>query len=175
MKFIETDIDGVFIVELEKISDDRGFFARAFCREQFLEQGLVGEMVQGNVSFNVLAGTIRGMHFQRQPAAEVKLVRCTRGSILDVAIDLREDSPTYLGHVSVELTADNHRALYVPENFAHGFQTLEPDTEVSYLVSAYYTPACESGLRYDDPAVGINWPLSATTVSEKDGNWPLHQ
>jgi len=172
VKFTQTKIDGVFVVELEPIADERGFFARSFCREQFSQNNLVTDMVQGNISFNREAGTVRGLHFQRTPAAEVKLVRCTRGAIVDVAVDMRPNSPTRFQHVMVELTAENRKSLYIPQQFAHGFQTLEADCEVSYLVSEYYTPSAEGGLRYDDPKLGIVWPVPVTTVSEKDSRWP---
>ncbi len=173
MKFTETAIDGVYIIELEPIADNRGFFSRVFCREQFTAHGLSGDIRQGNISFNSLAGTVRGMHFQRAPAEEVKVIRCTRGAIVDVAIDMRKSSPTYCQHLMVELTADNRRTLYIPEKFAHGFQTLVDDTEVNYLVSEYYTPDTEGGLRYNDPTLAIRWPRSVTAVSDKDQRWPL--
>jgi dTDP-4-dehydrorhamnose 3,5-epimerase len=173
VRFTTTDIPGVAIIDLELREDDRGFFARTFCREEFTEAGLDPLVEQCNLSFNHRAGTLRGMHLQVAPAPEAKLVRCTRGAIVDIIVDLRDDSPTRLQHVSVELTADNHRALYVPPYFAHGYQTLTDDTEVSYQVNQAYTPGTERGLRYDDPALGLSWPVPVTVISEKDRGWPL--
>jgi dTDP-4-dehydrorhamnose 3,5-epimerase len=171
--FTETDLAGAFLIDLERREDDRGFFARAWCADEFAEHGLNTRLVQANVSFNDRKGTLRGMHFQRPPAAEAKLIRCTRGSIFDAIIDLRPDSPTFKRWLGVELTADNRRALYVPEGFAHGYQTLEPGTETFYLVSEYYTPSAEGGVRWDDPAFGIEWPdPESPLVSEKDRTWP---
>jgi dTDP-4-dehydrorhamnose 3,5-epimerase len=144
-----------------------------WAKDEFAEHGLVDRVVQMNLSYNRLAGTLRGMHFQHAPYAETKLVRCIRGAIYDVIIDLRPDSPTYKRWIGVTLTAANRLALYVPEGFAHGFQTLEDDTEVFYQVSQYYTPSAEGGVRYDDPAFGIEWPLPVTEMSEKDKRWPL--
>ena len=149
------------IVEMEKRSDDRGFFARAFCAREMAAIGLNPDAVQINVSYNKDKGT------------ETKLVRCTRGAILDVIIDMRPDSPTYCQHIKVELTADNHRALYVPGMFAHGYITLTDDAEICYVVSEYYTPGCERGVRWDDPAFGIEWPLEPIGMSGKDALWPL--
>lgn len=173
MQFIQTSLAGAFIIDLERLEDDRGFFARSFCQREFDALGMNSEIVQANVSFNRRRGTLRGLHFQVAPALETKLVRCTRGAVVDVIVDLREDSPTYLQHLSVELTALNHRSLFVPACFAHGFQTLTDDTEVSYLVSGFYTPACERGLRHDDPALAIQWPVEERHLSEKDLQWPL--
>lgn len=173
MRFEPTSIDGVFTVELERRGDERGFFARMYCEEEFRAAGLEPAVVQGNLSFSREKGTLRGMHYQVDPAPETKLVRCTRGAILDVVVDLREDSPTRLQHVAVRLDAENRRALYVPRWFAHGFLTLEDDTEVSYLVSAPYTPEAERGLRHDDPRLGIDWPIPVSVVSPKDASWPL--
>ncbi len=173
MNFKETKLKGAFIVDLAKIEDERGFFARAFCKKEFDDLGMNSDVVQANISFNSFAGTIRGMHHQIDPAPETKLIRCIRGSIVDVIVDLRTDSPTYLQYISVELTAENRTALFVPANFAHGFQTLEDNTEVIYLVSGFYTPECERGLRYDDPALSINWPIPAEHMSDKDRQWPL--
>ena len=173
MKFSRTAIEGVAIVDLELRKDDRGFFARTFCQDEFAEQGLLPDVAQCNISYNYRAGTLRGMHYQVAPATEAKLVRCLRGAIVDQIVDLRTESPTYLQHVSVELTADNRRALYVPPMFAHGFQTLLDDTEVAYQVSERYTPGSERGYRHDDPALGLQWPLEVTNISDKDGSWPL--
>lgn len=173
MKFVETELAGAFVVELEPHRDDRGYFARTYCAEEFAAHGLEPTVAQCNTSWNARAGTLRGLHFQRPPAAEVKLVRCVRGAIVDVIVDLRPDSPTYLGHVGVELSADNGRALYVPELFAHGYQTLVDDTEVAYQVSAPYAPGHEGGLRPDDPRLGIDWPLPVSVITDKDRSWPL--
>ena len=173
MRFEPAAIDGVFTVELERHGDERGFFARTFCEEEFRAAGLEPAVRQGNLSFSRERGTLRGMHYQVEPAPETKLVRCTRGAVLDVIVDLREGSPTYLGHVAVRLDAENRTALYVPRSFAHGFLTLEPDTEVNYLVSAPYTPEAERGLRHDDPRLGIDWPIPVAVISPKDAAWPL--
>lgn len=172
MRFLETGLAGAYLIELDEISDERGFFARAFCMREFEEHGLKSVTAQCNVSFNHRAGTLRGMHYQLPPAAETKLVRCTRGAIYDVIIDLRPDSPTYLEHVGVELSEHNRRALYVPEMFAHGYQALTDGAEVTYQVSEFYTPGQERGLRYDDPRFGITWPLEVTVISDKDASWP---
>jgi dTDP-4-dehydrorhamnose 3,5-epimerase len=171
--FTETHLAGAFVIELERREDDRGFFARTFCRNEFEEHGLEPVIAQANLAFNKRRGTLRGMHFQYPPAAETKLVRCTRGAILDIIVDLRPESPTYLEHVSVELSADDAVALYVPKRFAHGYQVLEDATETSYQVGEFYTPEAEGGLRYDDPALGLSWPLPVTEISEKDGAWAL--
>jgi dTDP-4-dehydrorhamnose 3,5-epimerase len=173
MIFTETKLKGAFIVDLEPRGDDRGFFARSFCQREFEAHGLKTLVAQGNISFNYRKGTVRGLHFQFPPAAETKFVRCSRGAIVDVIVDLRPESPTYLQHVAVELTADNRRGLYVPERFAHGYQVLEDNTETTYQVGEFYTPAAESGLRFSDPALAIAWPLPATDMSEKDSRWPL--
>lgn len=168
-----TDLPGPAIVDLERRSDDRGFFARSFCRQEFIAAGLDPLVEQCNVSYNRVAGTLRGMHWQAPPFAEPKLVRCTRGAIIDIIVDLRDGSPRRLDHVAVELTAENRRALYVPAYFAHGFQTLTDDTEVTYQVGCAYTPQAERGLRYDDPALGLSWPLPVSSISDKDASWPL--
>lgn len=173
MIFTESRLPGAFIIDLERREDSRGFFARAFCQHEFAEHGLEPIIAQANLAFNHRRGTMRGMHFQFPPAAETKLVRCTRGAILDIIVDLRPESPTYLEHVSVELTADNRRAIYVPGRFAHGYQVLEDSTETSYQVGEFYAPGVEGGLMYDDPALGLTWPLSVTAISEKDARWPL--
>ena len=174
MIFEATRLRDAYVIDVEAHRDERGLFARTFCQRRFAERGLHDAMVQGNLSFNNAAGTLRGMHFQVAPAEEAKLVRCTRGSIFDVIIDLRPSSPTYLEHVGVELSADNRRALYVPPMFAHGFQTLQEDTEVSYLVSGFYDPSAERGVRFDDPRFGIAWPLPVAVVSPKDAAWPTY-
>ncbi|MGB9714863.1 MAG: dTDP-4-dehydrorhamnose 3,5-epimerase [Thermodesulfovibrionales bacterium] len=175
MIFKETTLKGAFIIELEKRVDSRGFFARAWCRKEFEDNGLIKEMVQANVSFNKKKGTLRGMHYQITPYEEAKLVRCTRGAIYDVIIDLRPDSPTYKQWVSVELTSENYKMVYVPENFAHGFITLEDNTEVTYLVSEFYSPEFERGIRYNDPSFGIQWPIPISVISEKDKSWQDYQ
>jgi dTDP-4-dehydrorhamnose 3,5-epimerase len=173
MIFEEAKLAGAFVVELERREDARGFFARAWCANEFAEHGLTNTVVQANMSWNPRQGTLRGMHFQRAPHAEAKLVRCTRGALFDVIVDLRPGSETYKQWLGVELTADNRRALFVPEGFAHGFQTLVPDTEAFYQVSEFYTPAAEDGVRWDDPAFGIEWPDPANAfLSDKDRSWP---
>jgi dTDP-4-dehydrorhamnose 3,5-epimerase len=169
---LETPLKGAFTIDLERRSDERGFFARTFCRKEFDAAGLNTQLVQCNLSYNYLRGTLRGMHFQTPPAAEVKVVRCTRGVICDVIVDLRPESPTYLSHYAVELSSDNGRALYVPEMFAHGYQALTEGAEVAYQVTEYYTPGCERGIRYDDAMLAISWPLPVTSISEKDATWP---
>jgi dTDP-4-dehydrorhamnose 3,5-epimerase len=171
--FTETKLDAAFIIDLDRKEDNRGFFARAFCLHEFEEHGLKPVIAQANIAFTRRKGTVRGMHFQFPPAAETKLVRCTKGRILDVIVDLRPESPTYLDHVSVELTSDNHRALYVPERFAHGYQVLEDATEMTYQAGEFYTPSTEGGLRYDDPDLGLAWPLPVTEMSDQDRAWPL--
>lgn len=173
MIFIETELKGAFIIELDKKQDKRGFFARAFCQQEFKAKGLQPVIAQANIAFNFAKGTLRGMHFQYPPAPETKIVRCTRGSIIDIIVDLRPESPTYLHHTSVELSEENHRALYVPERFAHGYQVLRDQTETSYHVGEFYTPDVEGGLAYDDPRLQLRWPLPVTAISDKDKNWKL--
>lgn len=171
MIFKETELKGAFILELERREDERGFFARAFCQHEFAEHGLEPVIAQANIAYNKKKGTLRGMHFQYPPHAETKLVRATRGSILDIIVDLRPESPTFLESVSVELSADSHRALYVPERFAHGYQALEDDTETSYQVGEFYAPGSEGGLSPLDPRLGLKWPLPVTIISAKDSAW----
>jgi dTDP-4-dehydrorhamnose 3,5-epimerase len=171
--FERTDIAGVVVVRAEPLADDRGMFARTYCAREFAAAGLNPTVAQANVSFNVRAGTLRGMHFQHPPAAEAKLVRCTRGRVYDVAVDLRPGSPTYLRHVGRVLDADAHEALYVPEGCAHGYLTLEDGSEVAYQVSAFYAPGAEGGLRWDDPVLAIDWPAPVRVISPKDASWPL--
>lgn len=173
MIFVETALKGAFLIELERREDERGFFARAYCRREFEQHGLVSTIAQANVAFNRRKGTLRGMHFQFPPSSESKLVRCTRGSILDIIVDLRPESPSYLSHVAAELTAGNHRALYVPPRFAHGYQVLEDETETSYQVGEFYAPSAEGGLSYRDPRLGLRWPLPVTEISAKDQSWQL--
>jgi dTDP-4-dehydrorhamnose 3,5-epimerase len=171
MIFTETKLRGAFILDVERREDNRGFFGRAFCQREFADHGLKPVIAQANIAYNRKKGTLRGMHFQYLPAPETKLVRAVRGSILDIIVDLRPESPTYLQHVSVELSAENHRALYVPERFAHGYQVLEDDTETSYEVGEFYTPEAEGGLGYDDPRLGLTWPLPVGEMSPKDRQW----
>ena len=173
MIFTETKLAGAFIVDLEPRGDARGFFARAFCQREFAEHGLKPTIAQANIASNRKRGTVRGMHFQYPPAAETKLVRCTRGAILDIIVDLRPESATYLDHVAVELTADNGRALYVPERFAHGYQVLCDNTDTTYQVGEFYAPASEGGLRHDDLRLGLTWPLPISVMSDKDRGWKL--
>jgi dTDP-4-dehydrorhamnose 3,5-epimerase len=171
MIFTETKLKGAFIIDIDKKEDNRGFFARTFCQNEFVEHGLKPAIAQANMAFNKKKGTLRGMHFQYPPATENKLVRCTRGSLLDIIIDLRPESETFLAHVAVELSENNHRGLYVPERFAHGYQTLEDNTVASYQVSEFYTPDTEGGLLYNDPQFGLSWPIEITMISEKDRGW----
>jgi dTDP-4-dehydrorhamnose 3,5-epimerase len=173
VKFTEAPIAGVFVIDIEPHMDDRGFFSRTYCAREFEEHGLTTSLVQTNVSYNHVAGTLRGMHMQVEPAREAKLVRCTHGGIHDVIVDMREESDTYLQHFGVDLTAESRRALYVPEGFAHGYLTLTDDAEVEYHVSEFYTPEAERGFRHDDPAFGIEWPRKVTRISPKDAGWPL--
>ena len=173
MIFTETTLQGAFIIDLDKRPDHRGFFARTFCGEEFEAHGLKPVVAQCNTSYNYKKGTLRGMHYQIPPVAETKLVRCVRGAIYDVIIDMRPESPTFLSYVGVELSAENHRALYVPEMFAHGYQALTNDSEVVYQVGEFYQPGYERGLRYDDPFFSIKWPIEVTEISQKDSNWPL--
>jgi dTDP-4-dehydrorhamnose 3,5-epimerase len=171
--FVETELPGAFVVELERREDERGFFARAWCRREFEQHGLAGRLLQCNISFNERAGTLRGMHYQVAPNAEAKFIRCTRGEVYDVIVDLRPSSPTFKRWFGVELTAANGRALYVPEGFAHGYQTVVDETETFYQVSELYTPSAERGVRWDDPAFRIEWPeVEQRVISEKDRSWP---
>lgn len=171
MIFTETKISGAFIIEPQPITDERGFFARGWCQQELAEHGLNSNVVQVNLSSNKKRGTLRGMHYQLPPDAETKLVRCTRGALFDVLVDLRPESPTYLQWYGIELTEDNYKMLYVPENCAHGFITLADNTEATYQVTAAYAPGAERGLRYNDPAFGIEWPISIEVISQKDRGW----
>ena len=173
MIITRTAIEGPAIVDLDRRSDDRGFFARTFCVTEFANEDLATEVEQSNLSFNHRAGTLRGMHFEVAPHPEAKLVRCIAGAVLDIIVDVRPGSPTWLQHVAVELSAQNRRALYVPPFFAHGYQTLVDGAEVMYQVSGSYVPAAERGLRWDDPDLGLAWPLPVTVISNKDASWPL--
>ena len=172
MIFAETPILGAYVIEIEKHEDERGFFARSWCAREFAAKDLDPHLVQCNVSFNKRKGTLRGLHYQIPPHAEVKLVRCTKGSLFDVIVDLRKDSPTFLKWFAIELTATNHRMLYIPKLFAHGFQTLEDDTEIFYQMSEFYEPAASKGLRWNDPRLGITWPLGERIISSRDGSYP---
>jgi dTDP-4-dehydrorhamnose 3,5-epimerase len=172
MKFTETTLSGAYLIDLTRMEDQRGFFARAWCEQEFARLGLKERMVQTNVSSNRTCGTLRGMHYQGPPYEEAKLVRCTRGALYDVIIDLRPESQTYLRWFGVELTGDNYRMLYVPERFAHGFQTLVDNTEAVYQVSQFYMAGAELGIRWNDPLFRIAWPLGVRVISEKDGGWP---
>ena len=173
MIFTETPLAGAFVLDLERRDDSRGFFARTFDAKEFEARGMRPLVAQCNLSYNHAKGTLRGMHMQVAPATEPKLVRCTRGAIHDVIVDMRPDSPTYLRHFGVELTADNRRQLYVPDMFAHGYLTLTDHAEVAYQVGEFYAPGFERGLRHDDPALGIEWPVAVAVISEKDAAWPL--
>lgn len=172
MIFNKTPLSDAYTIDLEKRGDDRGFFARVFCEKEFADAGLETRFVQINSSLSAKRATLRGMHYQLPPAAEVKVVRCIKGGLFDVIVDLRPDSPTNMRWFGAELTAENRRMMYVPRGFAHGFITLSDDTEAFYLVSEFYSPGNERGLRYNDPAIGIEWPLEPAEVSDKDGKWP---
>lgn len=172
MLLIETKLKGAFIIEPERLEDDRGFFARTWCQREFEACGLTPQFVQCSISFNKKKGTLRGMHYQASPHEEAKLVRCTRGAIYDVIIDLRANSPTFKQWVAVHLTENNRKMLYVPKGLAHGFQTLEDDTEVFYQISEFYSPECATGVRWDDPVFGIKWPMELhRIISPKDSSY----
>lgn len=173
MKFTPTPLAGSYVIDVQEIADDRGFFARAFCAREFEEHGLQPAVAQMNLSTNHKAGTLRGLHYQLPPATEAKCIRCLKGAIYDVIVDMRADSPTYLQHFGIELSAENRTALYVPDMFAHAYLTLTDGAEALYSVSEFYTPGVEAGLRFDDPALGIEWPHEITVVSDKDRAWPL--
>jgi dTDP-4-dehydrorhamnose 3,5-epimerase len=175
MVFSITPIEGALIIDIEPHYDKRGFFARTFCPREFAAAGLQFNIFQGNISYNKKKGTVRGLHYSIPPAAESKVVRCIRGAIYDVIIDLRLDSPTYLNHFGLELSAKNRRALYVPELVAHGFQTLCNDTEIYYEIDEYYKPELQLGVRYNDPLLNISWPLPVEVISEQDKQWPFLQ
>jgi len=173
MHFTPTDVFGAMLIDPMRREDDRGYFSRAFCIREFAEQGIDFAPVQENLGFSVRRGTVRGMHFQAEPALEAKLVRCTRGAVFDVVVDLRSESPSYRKWYGIELSPENGRMLYVPQRCAHGYQTLEDCTDVYYLTSQFYAPTAASGVRFDDPTFSIEWPLAATVISEQDRNWPL--
>ena len=172
MRFVETKVAGAFLIEPEPIADERGFFARTWCTEEFADHGLNPGLSQANISYNHHKGTLRGLHYQQAPHTEAKLVRCTRGAIFDVAVDLRPESPTYRGWFGAELSADNRAMLYVPEGCAHGFLTLTDAAEVAYQMSAPYAPAAARGVRFDDPAFGIEWPGEVLVINERDRGYP---
>jgi len=173
MIFKETNLKGAFVIELEKREDERGFFARTWCKKEFEANGLETGLVQANLSLSRKAGTLRGMHYQAAPYEETKLVKCTNGALYDVIIDLRPNSPTYRQWFAVELAENNYKMLYVPKGFAHGFQTLVDNVAVFYLVTQFYSPSAERCVRWNDPQFGINWPdVNIRTISEKDKNWP---
>jgi dTDP-4-dehydrorhamnose 3,5-epimerase len=172
MRFVETPLAGARVIEIEPHADARGFFARTFCRDTLLAAGLPGEFVQASVSHNIRRGTLRGMHFQAAPHEEPKLVRCTRGAIFDVIVDLRPASTTHRRWFGIELSAENHRTLYVPPGFAHGFQTLVDDTEILYQMAEPYVAAAARGVRWNDPAFGIAWPIAEPFMSERDASYP---
>lgn len=171
--FSELELAGACLVEVNPHEDERGLFARTFCAREFREQGLADTFVQCSTSYNVRKGTLRGMHYQKAPSCEVKLVRCTRGAIWDVIVDLRQESPTYLKSIGVELSDSNRRALYIPGMFAHGFLTLQDASEVFYQINEFYAPNLYSGLRYDDPALAIRWPGKIDVISERDRQWQM--
>ena len=171
MRFIPTHLAGAYLVEPEPVSDERGFFARTWCRNEFADKGLNPNLVQCNISYNKTRGTLRGMHYQKTPHEEAKLVRCTQGAVYDVIIDLRNDSNTFTQWYGVELTAENRKALYVPESFAHGFITLKDDTEVLYQMSEFFHAECVAGVRWNDPVFKIAWPSTVSVMSERDQNY----
>jgi dTDP-4-dehydrorhamnose 3,5-epimerase len=173
MRFEQTSLAGSYLVHLDLRVDARGTFARAFCAQEFAAHGLETSFVQANISSNARAGTVRGMHFQRAPHAEVKLVRCTRGAIYDVIVDMREGSKTYLGWFGAELSEENGLMMYVPKGFAHGYQALSDGATAFYMVSSFYAPDSEGGLRFDDPRLSIKWPRAISEISDKDAKWPL--
>ena len=172
MIFSPTSLEGSYLIDLERHEDDRGFFARSWCAREFEEHGLAGDLKQCNISYNAKRGTLRGMHYQDKPFEEVRLVRCTRGSIYDVIIDLRPQSVTFRKHVGVTLSEEKRNALYVPKGFAHGFITLQDEVEVFYQMSEFYHPECARGVRWDDSAFGLRWPIEVQVISERDRTYP---
>ena len=173
MRILSTELSGLKLVELERMVDERGYFARTFCSEEFVAHGLETNFVQESVAFNGSAGTVRGMHYQRSPGDEIKLIRCTRGAVHDIVVDIRVQSPTYLRSFSMRLDAEGGTALYVPKGFAHGYQSIEDNTEMLYAISSPHRPELATGLRWDDPALGIAWPLAVAGISARDQGWPL--
>lgn len=172
MLFEKMNLEGLWVISPQLVEDKRGFFARMVCEKEFEAHGLPNRWTQQNIAYNHRKGTLRGMHYQLGDSAEIKVVRCTQGSIYDVVVDLRKASPTYLRWTGVELSAENHKMFYIPEGFAHGYMTLTDHAEISYLVSAFYAPGAESGIRYNDPKVGIAWPMEPAVISDKDSSWP---
>jgi dTDP-4-dehydrorhamnose 3,5-epimerase len=172
MKFNEVSVNDAYLIELDLIGDDRGFFARVLCKNEFDKLGLSSQFVQVNSSLSALKGTLRGMHYQLTPSSEVKIVRCIKGSLYDVILDLRPNSNTFGKWFGAELSDKNRKMMYVPEGFAHGFITLEDNTEAFYFVSEFYNPDLERGIRHDDPTFGIEWPIDPIEISEKDRSWP---
>ncbi len=172
MKFSETHLPGVFIIDIEPIHDERGMFARCWCKKTMQQQGLLTELSQCSISFNLAKGTLRGLHYQIAPHAETKIVRCTHGSIFDVVVDLRTESPTFKKWFGILLSAENHQMLYIPEGLAHGLITLEPNTEIFYQISVPYIPESARGLRWNDPAFSIEWPMEPLVISSKDAAYP---
>lgn len=172
MHFVPTPLAGAYLIEPEPVRDERGFFARTWCRDEFAAHSLNPGLVQCSISYNGKKGTLRGMHYQKKPHEEAKLVRCTQGAIHDVLIDLRPESPSYLGWFGAELSAANRKSLYIPEGFAHGFLTLTDDAEVLYQISEFFHPECASGIRWNDPAFAIQWPDAVKVISERDANYP---
>lgn len=172
MIFTETKLKGAYIIDVKKIEDERGYFGRVFCKNEFDEVGIESNIAQTNMSFNPKKGTLRGMHYQVSPYEETKLVKCTSGAIFDCIVDLRKDSPTYLEWIGVELTEENNRMLFVPRDFAHGFITLKDNTAIQYFVSQFYAPGAEKGIKWDDPKINIQWPVDVAVISEKDNNHP---
>lgn len=171
MRFLETPIDGLWLIELEPAPDPRGFFARTFCENEFRARGLEPHVAQCGLAFSAREGTLRGMHYQREPHEEAKLVRCTRGAVYDAAIDLRPDSATFCQWFAVELTAENRRMLYIPKGLAHGYQTLQDETEITYQMSTAYRPEAAAGVRWNDPAFGVTWPREVTVIAERDATY----
>lgn len=174
MIFTETKLKGAFVLEIKKLEDERGFFGRSWCANEMADHGLKSDIKQVNMSFTLKKGTMRGLHYQSDPYQETKLVRCTKGALFDIIIDLRKDSPTYKEWFGVELTQDNYKMVYVPEDFAHGFISLQDNTEAAYLVSQFYTPGAEVGIRWDDPAFGIELPISPMVITDKDKSHPFY-
>lgn len=171
MHFVETPLQGAFVIEIDRLADERGFFARIWCQQEFRENSLISRMVQASISFNKYKGTLRGLHFQKAPSMEAKLVRVTRGSIFDVIVDLRPDASTFLRHYSINLDSENRKALYIPPGFAHGFQTTEDNTEVFYQMTDFYNPEYSRGVRWDDPAFSIPWPADDRSILDRDRNY----
>jgi len=172
LKFCKTPLQDVYVIELDRLEDDRGFYARGWCQREFSENGMKLPFVQANMSFSKKKGTLRGMHYQEQPHYEAKLMRCINGAIYECVIDLRPGSATYKKSYGVELSAENRKMLFVPGGFANGFLTLEDNSEVFYQVTEFYHPESECGVRFDDPAFGIEWPIAPVSISDKDRNWP---